>query len=119
MRDFKKLDIWQRSLDLSLEIYRQSSSFPDEERFGLISQIRRAATSIPINIAEGSGRRSKKDFAHFLQIAEGSANEVESELIVANRLGFLLNQDFTALVNEVNEIKKMIVAFRLKLESDI
>ena len=118
MRDFKKLDIWQRGLDFSLQVYEKTASFPSEERFGLTSQIRRAATSIPINIAEGAGRVSKKDFAHFLHIAEGSANEVECELIIAKGLNYLSSNNYEILMNEINEIKKMIVGFRSKLESD-
>lgn len=118
MRDFKKLNIWQRGLEFSLQIYEATASFPSEERFGLTSQIRRAATSIPINIAEGAGRVSKKDFAHFLHIAEGSANEVECELIIAKGLNYLPSNVCEILIDEVNEIKKMIVVFRSKLESD-
>lgn len=118
MRDFKKLNIWQRGLEFSLQIYEATASFPSEERFGLTSQIRRAATSIPINIAEGAGRVSKKDFAHFLHIAEGSANEVECELIIAKGLHYLPPNVCETLIDEVNEIKKMIVVFRSKLESD-
>jgi four helix bundle protein len=101
-----------------LQIYEATASFPSEERFGLTSQIRRAATSIPINIAEGSGRVSKKDFAHFLHIAEGSANEIECELIIAKGLNYLPPNVCEILIDEVNEIKKMIVVFRSKLESD-
>ncbi len=118
MRDFKKLNIWQRGLEFSLQIYEATKSFPSEERFGLTSQIRRAATSIPINISEGAGRVSKKDFAHFLHIAEGSANEVECELIIAKGLNYLPHNVCEILIDEVNEIKKMIVVFRSKLETD-
>lgn len=89
MRDFKTLDIWKRGISLSKMIYVLSREFPAEEKFGLQSQIRRAATSIPINIAEGCGRDSLKDFAHFIHIAEGSASELECELIIAVELGFI------------------------------
>ena len=115
MRDFKKLDIWKRSLDFSIAIYEKTKTFPAVVRYGLTSQIRRAATSIPINIAEGSGRSTNKDYAHFLQIAEGSANEVECELIIANRLCLIQDNDFQQLNKEVNEIKKMIGAYKAKI----
>ena len=98
MRDFHDLLIWQRSHQLTIEIYRISQSFPNDELFGLISQIRRAVSSIPINIAEGCGRSSNKDFSHFLQIAIGSATELEYELLLAHELHYIEDSEYQKLV---------------------
>ena len=89
MRTHHNLDVWKRSVDFVLTIYKLTESFPNEEKFGLTSQIRRAAVSIPTNIAEGAARKSGKEFLQFLSIAQGSANEVETEMLISHRLGFL------------------------------
>ena len=89
MRPHHKLEAWSKSVDLVTEVYKETESFPKEERYGLTSQIRRAAVSIPANIAEGAGRFSQKEFAYFLSNSQGSASELETELIIAHRLGFL------------------------------
>lgn len=115
MRDFHKLLIWQRSHQLTLNVYKASKSFPNEELFGLTSQIRRAVSSIPTNIAEGCGRNSNKELAHFLQIAMGSASEVEYELLLANNLGYINDADYQALADETIAVRKMIVKYREEL----
>ena len=115
MRDFHKLVIWQRSHQLTLDVYKASKSFPNEELFGLTSQIRRAVSSIPTNIAEGCGRNSNKELAHFLQIALGSASEVEYELLLANNLGYINDIDYQALADETIAVRKMIVKYRSEL----
>ena len=115
MRDFHKLLIWQRSHQLTLDVYKASKSFPNEELFGLTSQIRRAVSSIPTNIAEGCGRNSNKELAHFLQIALGSASEVEYELLLANNLGYINDADYQALADETIAVRKMIVKYREEL----
>lgn len=115
MRDFHKLVIWQRSHQLTLDVYKASKSFPNEELFGLTSQIRRAVSSIPTNIAEGCGRNSNKELAHFLQIALGSASEVEYELLLANNLGYINDTDYQTLVDETIAVRKMIVKYRSEL----
>ena len=112
MQDYKKIDVWKRSYEFSKEIYGITSSFPDEEKFGLASQVRRAAVSIPINIAEGSGRNSRKDFANFIQIAIGSASEVECELLLSKDLNFIDDENFSGLCKEIIEIRKMLISFR-------
>src|SRR2546421_12926491 len=89
MRPHEKLDVWIRSIDLVMTVYKATESFPKEERFGLTSQIRRAAISVPANIAEGAARRSPKEFVHFISNAQGSARELETELLIAQRLGYL------------------------------
>ena len=116
MRDFHKLGIWQRSHLLTLDVYRASKSFPKDELFGLTSQIRRAASSIPTNIAEGCGRASNKDYAHFLQIAIGSASEVEYELLLAHDLEYINDEAFNKLTSETIAIRKMIIKYQSELK---
>ena len=116
MRDFHDLLIWQRSHQLTIEIYRISQSFPNGELFGLISQIRRAVSSIPINIAEGCGRSSNKDFSHFLQIAIGSATELEYELLLAHELHYIEDSEYQKLVTETVAIRKMIIKYQSGLK---
>ena len=116
MRDFHKLGIWQRSHQLTLDVYKMSKSFPKDELFGLTSQIRRAASSIPTNIAEGCGRASNKDFAHFLQIAIGSASEVEYELLLAHNLEYINDEAFNKLTSETIAIRKMIIKYQSELK---
>ena len=116
MRNFRNLEIWKRGMNISKEIYLITQNFPKEEKFGLQSQIRRAVTSIPINIAEGCGRIIATDFANFLRYSEGSACEVETELLLAASLGYLSQESAEALISELQEIQKMISAYRLKLK---
>lgn len=115
MINYQKLVFWQRSQAFVSRVYKVTADFPREEMFCLTSQIRRAVVSIPTNIAEGSGRDSKKDFAHFLRIALGSAYEVECELIIASDLGFIDESIFQSLIDEVREIKGMIDSYKNKL----
>jgi len=115
MRNFKELEIWKRSLELVDKVYEESNSLPPDERFGLTSQIRRSAVSIPSNIAEGCSRSTNKDFARFLGIAIGSAFELETQLLIAVRRKMLNETSTTALLNELNQIQKMINAFHKSL----
>lgn len=115
MRDFHKLVIWQRSHALVLDIYKISSEFPKEEQFGLTSQIRRAAASIPTNIAEGCGRLTNKDFSHFLQISIASASEVEYELLLAFEIGYISEVEFRRLTESTVSIRKMIAKYQSEL----
>lgn len=117
MRDFHKLKVWQKSHQLALDIYKVSQSFPKEELFGLTSQIRRAISSVPTNIAEGCGRDGNKDFAHFLQIAIGSASEVEYELLLAHDLQYINKDEYERLTSEMVAIRKMIVKYRAELRA--
>ena len=117
MRDFHKLIIWQRSHQLALNVYSISKLFPKDELFGLTSQIRRAVSSIPTNIAEGCGRASNKDFAHFLQIAIGSAAEVEYELLLAHDLDYINDNDYQTLTEETVAVRKMIIKYQSELKS--
>lgn len=117
MRDFHNLLIWERSHQLTLDIYKVSQSFPKDELFGLTSQIRRAVSSVATNIAEGSGRNSSKDFAHFLQIAIGSASEVEYELLLAHDLKYINSEEYERLTKEVVAIRKMIIKYQSELRT--
>ncbi len=117
MQNYKKLDVWNKSYNLSLQIYKATKYFPDDERFGLTSQLRRASVSVPINIAEGSGRATNKDFANFIQMAIGSANEVECELMLAKDLEYVSEEYFKSLCDQLREVRVMLIAFRRKLLS--
>lgn len=108
MHNFKDLKVWQKSIDLTSEIYEVLSGFPSDEKFGLISQIKRASVSIPSNIAEGAGRSSGKEFKHFLSISLGSSFEIETQFIIANRLGLLDNDKMETFAKKISEIQKMI-----------
>lgn len=116
MHRFKELGIWKKSRLFCTEIYNETASFPQEEKFGLTNQLRRALVSIPSNIAEGSSRNSNKDFARFLEIAIGSAYEVETQLLIAGDLGFLNQEKVTELTNSLEEIVKMTSKFRSTLK---
>ena len=89
MKDYKELEVWQKAVNLVVDIYRLTKNFPIEEKYGLVSQIRRSATSFPANIAEGWGRGSTKEYINFLMIARGSLMELDTHLIVSQNLGFL------------------------------
>jgi len=108
MWNFRKVDAWNRALDLSKVVYDLTREFPDSERYGLTSQIRRAVVSISSNIAEGCGRRTSKDFIGFMYNAIGSLKEVESELFVAEKLGYVEMANVEKLVEELEEIGRMI-----------
>jgi len=94
MHNFRELKVWQKSIDMTVEIYKLTENFPKEEKFGLISQMRRAAVSIAANIAEGTGRRTEKDFNAFLGNSLGSSFELETELIISSRLNFTVEDTF-------------------------
>ena len=114
-KHYKDLQVWQKSMDLVESIYILSGTLPKEEQFGLSSQLRRAATSIPSNIAEGYTRASTKDYIRFLSIARGSAAEIETLLEICKRLAYFTEQQIQISLNLVNEISKMLTAMILKL----
>ena len=116
MQRFTDLKVWQRSHALVLELYRLSARFPDHERFGLTSQLRRAAMSVPTNIAEGSKRQHPQDYARFLNIAEGSLAETQYLLLLSRDLGYLAADTATPLLTESEEIARMLHALRSKVE---
>jgi four helix bundle protein len=117
MQDFRKLKVWEKSHQLTLVIYKASMNFPKDEQYGLTSQLRRASSSVAANIAEGCGRRTDLDFARFLQNAMGSASELEYHLLLAHDLGYWASTDYQVCDAQVNEIKKMLVAFIGKLRA--
>ncbi|MFZ1808504.1 MAG: four helix bundle protein [Cyclobacteriaceae bacterium] len=120
MNNYKELKLWQKSVDLAVEIYKVTNSFPKEEMYGLTSQIKRSAVSIPSNIAEGAGRNTKKDFNNFLGISTGSSCELDTQLIIASRIGFIKDSSLQTLQNQIEEIQKMNWALKrsLKLTND-
>jgi four helix bundle protein len=119
MRDFKQLKVWEKAHNLTVQVYKITKSFPSDERFGLTGQLRRAASSVPTNIAEGCGRDTERDFARFLSIAAGSASEVEYQLLLACDLGYIESESFKDLTQQVNEIKMMLNSFIQKLTANI
>jgi four helix bundle protein len=115
MRDFRKYNVWEQSHKLTLEIYLVTKEFPSEEKFGLISQMRRACASIPTNIAEGCGKSSEKDFARYLGIAFGSACELEYQILLSKDLKFFGFEKYNSLYNEIVSIKKQLYSLIQKL----
>lgn len=118
MRDFKTLSVWQKSHLLALSIYNSTASFPKEELYGLISQMRRSASSIPTNLAEGCGRSTQSQLAHFINIALGSASELQYQLMLAKDLGFVTDHIFKEQSNKVIEVKRMLTSFHQKVLAD-
>jgi four helix bundle protein len=107
-RSYRDLEVWKRSIDLVKDIYEATSHFPPAENFGQVQQIRRAAVSIPSNIAEGQFRNSTKEFKQFLSIALGSAAELETQLIIANKINYLPISGFNSLLDSLEIIMKML-----------
>ena len=113
IRSYRDLEVWKRGVDLVELVYKLTQSFPPEERFGLTSQLRRAAVSISSNIAEGWGRGSTKDYMHFVRIARSSLLEIETQLIIAHRLGYLSEDELNASLQETEvESKKLLSLIR-------
>ena len=110
IRTHKDLKIWQRSVALVTRVYAITEKFPKSEMWGLTNQIRRASVSVPSNIAEGSGRRSDKELVQFLHIASGSLAELETQFIIANNLGFIANNEYSEVEQEIHEIIRMVSA---------
>ena len=108
MRPHHRLEAWRKSMDFVFAVYQATDSFPKEEKFGLTSQLRRAAVSVPANLAEGAARSSRKEFAHFISNAQGSASELETELIIANRLGYLSDRLFQELIATLERIARLM-----------
>ena len=119
MEDFKNLKVWKKAHELTLVLYQSTRTFPKDEIYGLISQIRRAAASIGANIAEGCGRRSDPEMKRFVQIARGSANEVEYHLLLARDLQFLTPGEFRCLERKILEIQRMLAALSQRLQRPI
>lgn len=116
MHNFEKLVFWQKSISFAKKIYLISQNISSDERFGLISQMKRAAISIPTNIAEGSGRNSNREFNHFLSISLGSAFELQTQIILAKELKLLNVETANELLEDLSAIQKMIYSFKNNLQ---
>ncbi|MHA1568007.1 MAG: four helix bundle protein [Alphaproteobacteria bacterium] len=117
MQDYRNIKVWRKAHELAMSVYRTTAQFPTEERYGLTSQMRRAAVSIPSNIVEGRGRHGDAEFRRFLRIAFGSASELEYQLMLARDLGFMTD-GYDELANDVEEVKRMLATFVKKLSAD-
>jgi four helix bundle protein len=118
LRSFRDLKVWQKGHELTLAIYRATKSFPKDEMYGMTSQLRRAAASIPANIAEGCVRGSGAEFRHFLQVAMGSASELEYHVLLSHELGYLDKLQYEILDSNATELKRMLTSFIQKLKAD-
>src|SRR4051812_2259640 len=107
MHNLKELKIWNKAIDLTVDVYKATTNFPSDERFGLTSQSRRSAVSIPSNIAGGAGRNSNKEFNNFLGIANGSSYELQTQLVISNKLNLLSNEILDDLLKQIDEVQKM------------
>lgn len=116
MKDFKQLQVWGKAHHIAKELYRVTAPFPKEELFGLTSQLRRVGVSIPTNIAEGCGRGSDADFKRFIQIAFGSASEVEYLVLLSFELSYIDEAEYVVLDEKINEVKKMLAGLINKLK---
>src|SRR5271157_2956790 len=119
MQHYSKFEVWRRSHELALALYRCTDSFPVTERYGLTAQLRRAASSVPTNIAEGSKRATPSDYAHFLNIAEGSLSETEYLLLLSRVLGYLPQDIARSRLAEVSELLRMLHALRKTVQKDV
>ena len=118
IRSYRDLVVWQKAVDLCVEAYRLAKKLPKEELYALSDQIRRAAVSVPSNIAEGHARHSRKDFAHFLTISQGSIAELETQLYLAVRMDMLAESDVDSLLQLSGEVSKMLMSLRTKLSTN-
>lgn len=118
VKDFRRLKVWHKSHAIVLSVYRATRNFPKEERYGLTSQLRRAAGSIPANIAEGCGRGSNAEFGHFLQMAMGSTMELEYHLLLARDLGYLTDERNEELAPELYGLRRMLSTLLRKVKAE-
>jgi four helix bundle protein len=117
MQNYKDLKVWEKAHDFTLHVYEATKLYPKDELYSLTNQLRRAASSIPANIAEGCGKNTQPDFANFLNIALGSANEAEYYLILSKDLKYLKTEDFDILIKKINEIKAMLIVLIAKVRA--
>lgn len=118
MHNFKKLLVWQKSVDLCIDVYKIIQRFPEIEKYALTVQISKSSVSIPSNIAEGSGRGSKLEFIQFLHIANGSACELSTQVLIAQRLGYINAEESIDIESKISEVQKMIFALKLKIQQE-
>jgi four helix bundle protein len=119
MQYYQQLQVWQKAMDLVVACYEATKSFPTEERFGLVNQIRRSAVSVPANIAEGHSRVHTKEFLNHLSMARGSLAELETELMIAQRVGYLAQERLAKLLTMTDEIGRMSAGLRQALEAKL
>ena len=117
LKTYKELKVWQKSYQLCLAVYKVTKKFPQDEKYGMISQMRRAALSIPSNIAEGYGRKTTLDYIRFLYIAYGSTCELETQLLLSSDLGYLKKENISEFQNSIGEIERMLKALIKSLEN--
>ena len=117
LKNYKELKVWQKSYELCLDIYKITSKFPKEERYGLVSQMRRSSISVPSNIAEGYGRKTTADYIRFLYIAYGSNCELETQVLLSGDLGYLESIKLEGIKEEVQEVERMLKALIKSLEN--
>lgn len=116
--NFKNLRVWEKSVDLAVKVYEVTAEFPAEEKFGITSQMRRSSVSIPSNIAEGSTKNSSKAFLNSLDISLGESFELETQAIIAQRVGILNDQNFKSLESEISEVQRMINGFIQNIDAN-
>ncbi len=119
MGNFRELKGWEKGHRMTLAVYKATAKFPRDELYGSTGQIRRSCVSVPANIAEGCGRGSDTDLARLLQVAAGSASELEYHILLANELGLIENREYEGLAREVTEVKRMLTSFIQKLKADL
>jgi four helix bundle protein len=119
MHQFEKLKIWQKSMDIAVNVYQITSKLPSDEKFNLTHQIKKCAVSIPSNIAEGAGRNGNNEFAHFLGIANGSTFELITQLIITKRLELISEETVTPIINNLVEVSNMNFALQKTLKNNI
>ncbi|MCH7401688.1 four helix bundle protein [Belliella kenyensis] len=116
--NFKNLKVWEKSVDLAVKVYELTAEFPSEEKYGITSQMRRSSVSIPSNIAEGSAKNSSKSFLNSLDISLGESFELETQAIIARRVGIMNDSAFQLLENEISEVQRMINGFIQTIDSN-
>lgn len=116
MRDFTKYDVWNDGIEITIHIYKMTNDFPEYEKFGLISQLRRASISISSNIAEGCSRSSEKEFKRFIEISIGSAFEVKTQLIISEKLSFINEEQLRDMIELIDKISKQLNSLRNRLK---
>jgi four helix bundle protein len=118
MKDFRDLKVWERAHLLTLSVYKRTAIFPSDERFGLTSQMRRCSASIGANIAEGCGKRGNGEFQRFLQIASGSASELDYHFLLARDLGFLRDDEYKILAQDLTQMRRMLTSLLQKVSTE-
>ncbi len=116
MNNFRELIVWQKSIAFVVRVYEATRSYPKEEKFNLVSQMQRAATSIPSNIAEGAGRNTNSLFKHYLTISIGSAHELETQIIISKQLEYIQEDSYGVLISELHGIQKMLYSLHNSLQ---